>query len=203
MANATPEQREMGNKILGVDHRGSIYRWARDCAWESCCLSLVLWGTINFGFGGKAKFGEIFAVSYYAWLPEIFKALLGTIVIYSGMAPESFNIKNFAPTNLGAFLDPVETNKALYSLATSLDAFTIWTSGAAGHGHCHRCRNEAQFGLHRGVWLVGADAADRCGLDGDDGVADSFSAPAWLCDWHAIPRPQVRGTGAHRIESDA
>ncbi len=43
------------------------------------------------------------------------------------MAPESFNIKNFAPTNLGAFLDPVETNKALYTLATWLDVVTIWT----------------------------------------------------------------------------
>jgi len=55
------------------------------------------------------------------------KALLGAIVIYAGMAPESFNIKNFAPTNVGAFLDPVETNKALYTLATALDAVTIWT----------------------------------------------------------------------------
>ena len=49
------------------------------------------------------------------------------MVILAGMAPESFNIKNFAPTNLGAFLDPVETNKALYALATSMDAITIWT----------------------------------------------------------------------------
>ncbi len=80
-------------------------------------MSLGLMATINFGFGGKAKFGDLFAVFYYAWLPEIFRAILGTIVIYSGMAPESFNIKNFAPTNLGAFLDPVETNKALYALA--------------------------------------------------------------------------------------
>jgi hypothetical protein len=43
------------------------------------------------------------------------------------MAPESFNIKNFAPTNLGAFLDPTDTAKALYALATSLDLVTIWT----------------------------------------------------------------------------
>jgi hypothetical protein len=50
------------------------------------------------------------------------------------MAPESFNIKNFAPTNLGAFLDPVETNKALYSLATSLDVLTIWTLVLMGIG---------------------------------------------------------------------
>ena len=50
------------------------------------------------------------------------------------MAPESFNIKNMAPTNLGAFLDPIETNKALYALASSLDIVTIWTLILLGMG---------------------------------------------------------------------
>jgi hypothetical protein len=56
----------------------------------------------------------------------VVKVLLGTAVIYAGMAPESFNNKNFAPTNLGAFLDPADTSKALYALATSLDVVTVW-----------------------------------------------------------------------------
>ncbi len=51
-----------------------------------------------------------------------------------GTAPESFNIKNYAPTNLGAFLNPLETNKALYSLASSLDVITIWTLVLLGMG---------------------------------------------------------------------
>jgi hypothetical protein len=55
-------------------------------------------------------------------------------VIYAGAAPESFNIKNFAPTNAGAFLNPLETNKALYSLATSIDVITIWTLVLLGIG---------------------------------------------------------------------
>jgi hypothetical protein len=89
-------------------------------------IAAVLMGTINFGFGGRANFGDIFAVVYYAWLPQVVKVLLGVVVIYAGMAPESFNIQNFAPTNLGAFMDPMEANKVLYALATSLDAVTIW-----------------------------------------------------------------------------
>jgi Yip1 domain len=89
--------------------------------------SLVLWGTINFGFGGKATFGGVFAVWMFASLPSLIKTLLGVVVIYAGTAPESFNIKNFAPTNLGAFLNPMDTNKALYSLASSLDVITIWS----------------------------------------------------------------------------
>jgi hypothetical protein len=70
----------------------------------------------------------------FASLPSIVKTLLGTVVIFAGAAPESFNVKNFAPTNLGAFLNPTDTNKALYSLATSLDAVTIWTLGLLGMG---------------------------------------------------------------------
>jgi len=96
--------------------------------------SLGLWGTINFVFGGKAKYGSIFTVWMYAGLPGILKVLLGVIVIYAGTAPESFNIKNYAPTNLGAFLNPLETNPALYSLASAIDVTTIWTMVLLGMG---------------------------------------------------------------------
>jgi len=89
--------------------------------------SLVLWGTINFVFGGKATFGSIFVVWMYASLPGIIKSLLGTLVLYTGAAPESFNLNNFAPTSIGAFLNPLETNAALYKLATALDVTTIWS----------------------------------------------------------------------------
>lgn len=127
MATATPQQREMGNKIAIGITEGAFLAGPLIGIAGVALLSLGLMATINFGFGGKAKYGSIFALFYYAWLPQIVKTILGTIVIYSGLAPESFNIKNFAPTNLGAFLDPVETNKALYTLATSLDVVTIWT----------------------------------------------------------------------------
>ena len=97
-------------------------------------FAAVLMGTINFGFGGRAKFSEVFAVVYYAWLPGVVKVLLGVVVIYAGMAPESFNIQNFAPTNPGAFLDPAATNKALYTLATAFDVITIWMAALASIG---------------------------------------------------------------------
>jgi hypothetical protein len=50
-------------------------------------------------------------------------------VIFVGGEPDTFNIKNFAPTNLGAFLfpNPAEANRVLYTLASSLDFVTIWT----------------------------------------------------------------------------
>jgi hypothetical protein len=96
--------------------------------------SLGLWGTINFVFGGKAKFGSIFAVWFFADLPRIIKSLLGTVAIFAGGAPESFNLQNFAPTSVGAFLPQQETAKALYVLASWLDVTTIWALVLLGIG---------------------------------------------------------------------
>jgi len=90
-------------------------------------VAVVLWGTINFVFGGKARFGSIFAVWFFANLPSVIKTLLGVVVIYAGGTPETFNIKNYAPTNVAAFLPVMETNKALYAFATSVDVITIWS----------------------------------------------------------------------------
>jgi hypothetical protein len=134
MANATPEQREMGTKISLNITKGVFIANPLLLLAGVAVLSLGLWGTINFGFGGKATYKSIFSVWMYASLPSVIKTLLGIVVIYAGVAPESFNIKNFAPTNLGAFLNPAETNKALYALATSLDLVTIWTLVLLGIG---------------------------------------------------------------------
>lgn len=134
LAEATPEARELSNKISVYVTEGAFLAGPVLGIVSVAVIAAGLLGTINFIFGGKAKYGSIFAVVFYAWLPQSIKALLGTIVIYSGMAPESFNIRNFAPTNLGAFLDPVDTNKALYSLATSLDAVSIWSMILLGMG---------------------------------------------------------------------
>lgn len=88
----------------------------------------VLLMTINFGMGGRAKFFDVLAVELYAglvsWVP---KFLIGTVAIFAGLAPESFNINNFAGTNLGYYLSPTETPRPLYYLATALDPLVLWT----------------------------------------------------------------------------
>jgi hypothetical protein len=127
LAQAPPEQRAMSAKISLYITEGVFIGNPALVLIVVAIGSLGLWGTINFIFGGKAKYGSIFVVWIYAALPSIVKTLLGTIVIFAGAAPESFNIKNFAPTNLGAFLNPLDTNKALYSFATSLDVISIWS----------------------------------------------------------------------------
>jgi hypothetical protein len=134
MANATPEQRAMGAKISLYITEGVFIASPLLALAIAAVCSLALWGTINFIFGGKAKFGSVFTVWMFAGLPGIIKVLLGVIVIFAGAAAESFNIKNFAPTNVGAFMNPMESNKALYSLATSIDLVTIWSLILVGMG---------------------------------------------------------------------
>jgi len=87
---------------------------------------VVVWGTINFVFAGKATFSQVFAVWMYASLPTLLKSLLGTVVIFAGLAPESFNLENPAPTSVGAFVSPQDVGPALYKLAGSVDVTLIW-----------------------------------------------------------------------------
>jgi hypothetical protein len=127
MAQASPEQRESGKRISVIITEAAFLANPVFVIVSVSLMSLVIWGTINFAFGGRATFGNMFVMWMYATLPALIKSILGIITILAGMAPESFNIKNMAPTNFGAFLDPIETNKALYSIASSIDVVTIWT----------------------------------------------------------------------------
>jgi len=136
MAQATPEQREMGVKISLYITEGVFIANPALVLGGIALLSLGLLGTINFVFGGKATYGSIFAVWMFSTLPTIVKTLLGIVVIFAAGEQDTFNIKNFAPTNVAAFVfpNPAEANKALYVLASSLDVVTIWTLVLLGMG---------------------------------------------------------------------
>ena len=92
MAKAPPEQRELTAKIALYVTEGIFIAGPVFVLVVAAIVSLVLWGTINFVFGGKASFGSIFAVWFFANLPAIFKTLLGTVVLFAGSTPETFNI---------------------------------------------------------------------------------------------------------------
>ena len=134
LAQMPPEQRAAANKISIYSTEGSMIALPAMILAVVALGSLGLWATINFVFGGKATYGAVFAVWMFATLPDIIKSLLGAIVLFAGGTPESFNLKNAAPTNLGAFLNPAETSKALYTFATSLDAVSIWSMILLGIG---------------------------------------------------------------------
>lgn len=84
----------------------------------------VLMATINFGFGGRAKFGQMMAVWFYATLPWAIQGILGIFSTYF-VDPDSFNLRNFVGTNLGYYM-PQDWPKTLIALGTAVDVFTIW-----------------------------------------------------------------------------
>jgi hypothetical protein len=86
----------------------------------------VLLATVNFGFGGRAKFSQMFAVWMYGTLPWAIQGLLGIVTVYFGVDPDSFNLKNFVGTNIGYYM-PTDWSPSLIALGTALDITTIWS----------------------------------------------------------------------------
>jgi len=76
--------------------------------------------------GGDARFGSIYAMVVYAWLPANFVYLIAILSLVAGVNADSFFIQNPAATNLGALIDPV-TSPVLYALLSSIDVFTFWS----------------------------------------------------------------------------
>jgi hypothetical protein len=88
-------------------------------------MAAVLMGSVSL-FGGKSTFKQAFSVCAHAGLVGVIGALFMIIVLYA-KPPDEFDVQRPTAFNVGAFLNPETTGKALMSIATSIDAFTIWT----------------------------------------------------------------------------
>jgi hypothetical protein len=91
--------------------------------------ALVVAGVLLGIFAGilsaPVRFKQAFAVVAYANLPGIISGIL-LMVVLQLKNPDEFNVQNPLAFNPGAFMDPLASPKWLYSLATSLDLFTLW-----------------------------------------------------------------------------
>ena len=75
--------------------------------------------------GADVSFGQLFGITAYGSLPDVLFNAAAIAVLFL-KNPEEFNFENPVAFNVGAFLDPQSTSKALMSLATSIDVFTFW-----------------------------------------------------------------------------
>jgi hypothetical protein len=121
-----PADQQAKAKAVGIGFTKGVF-WAAPVVGliGTVIIAAILMATVNFGFGGRSKFGQMFAVIMYGTLPLAIKALLGIVTIYAGVDPDSYNIKNYVGTNIGYYL-PLDMPKWLIALGTSLDVFTIW-----------------------------------------------------------------------------
>ncbi len=112
---------------------------------------------VNVIFGAATKFKVDFSVVCYANLVVLVGAVLALVVIFFGDA-EQFNPQNFIPSNLGFFLNPRETSKPLYAIASSFDVFTIWFLILAALGlstaTAKKVRTVPIFATFVGLWAV-------------------------------------------------
>jgi Yip1 domain len=122
---------------------------------SAAVISLVLWGTINFLFGGRATFGRVFAVWMYSALPLQILYILAIVTLFAGLDKDAFNINNPVGTNIGFYL-PAETPQWLSKFATSIDVFWLWTMALAGIGIAIVAKVKKSAGLTAvfGWWLL-------------------------------------------------
>ncbi len=116
-------------------------------------IAAVLVGTFKLALGAEVKFKHGMAISMYAFLPGIIKALLVilTITISGG---ESFTFEHQLASNLGPLFDP--SSPFLYSVASSLDLFNIWSLILTGIGYSYvsKVKRGTSMAVVFGWWAV-------------------------------------------------
>ncbi len=88
-------------------------------------VAAVLLAIVRGILSAPITFKQMFAIVAYAGLPRIIQGILTAIVMFL-KKPEEFNVLNPLAFNPAAFMDYQSSSKFVYSLAKSLDLFTIW-----------------------------------------------------------------------------
>jgi hypothetical protein len=106
--------------------------------------------------GADLSFNQVYAICCYSFIPLIFSSLMALAVMLL-KEPDQFDLQNPILTNVGAFLDAVSTPKWLYSLATSVDVFSIWVMVLMATGLSVAARKiswSTSFMCVLGSWMV-------------------------------------------------
>jgi hypothetical protein len=115
-------------------------------------IAALLLGTFKLGFGAELKFGQCYAVSMYAFLPEIVKAVLAILIVLA-TGGEGFVFDNPVASNLGGLVNP--NSAFLYSVASSIDVFNIWVLvlTAIGYSCITKVKRSTCYGVIFGWWI--------------------------------------------------
>jgi hypothetical protein len=155
MASQTAEQQAQTKRITQAFIKYIFYASPILALFIAAVATLVLWGTINFLFGGRATFGGVFAVWMYGTLPMLIVTILTIITLFAGLDKDTFNLNNPVGTNIGFYL-PAESPQWMMKLATSIDVFGLWATFLVGIGLAIVAKVKKSAGLTAafGWWLL-------------------------------------------------
>ena len=150
-----PDQRERqmeaGAKFTGVFSYGFpvivLIMWL--------IIATALFATFKLAAGADVSFGVSLAIVVYSALPLTLKTVLAMLSVLAGMNPDSFSFQNPVATNPGYFMSPSD-GVLLYSLASAVDIFMIWTLvlTAIGFTCVSKVKRGTAFAIVFGWWAV-------------------------------------------------
>jgi hypothetical protein len=128
-----PDQRSQAVTRQATGIRYFLYGYPVIILLWNLLIAAILFATFKFAAGAELRFNAALAVIMYASLPLLLRTVLATISVAAGADPDSFNLQNPVATNPGYFISPGQS-PFLYSVATALDIFMIWTLIATAIG---------------------------------------------------------------------
>jgi Yip1 domain len=157
-ANLSPEQMqqaiEKGAAIGGIIAHGASFLGPPIFLALAAAVGLI---ALNAFFGVHVGFKEVFSLACYADLPGVLRGVMAVAVIFFG-DPNAFNPQSPAPSNVGFFLDPLQTSHAVLALATSLDIFVFWflilLSMGLSRAAEGKVKSRSIFLVYFGVWMI-------------------------------------------------
>ncbi len=100
-------------------------------------------------FGGEGTFKQFFAVTNYAWIPQMVKGILVVLLLLRAGTISPERMGTLLKSNLGFLADP-EEQAMLFAVLSSIDVFNFATLAlmAIGYGQASR------FGKEKGAVMV-------------------------------------------------
>jgi hypothetical protein len=126
MDQLSPDQRNQAISRQANITRYFLYGYPGVILLWNLLMAVILFATFKFAASAAVNFKSSLAIVMYASLPLLLKSVLATVSVAAGADADSFNLQNPAATNPGYFLSP-GNSPFLYSVATALDIFMIWT----------------------------------------------------------------------------
>jgi hypothetical protein len=119
-------------------------------------ITLVYWGAFNIFKGAGLKFGTVFSIVNYAFVPAVIGAVLTTVVVMLKRAGE-VDPQRIAVTSLGNFLAG-DAPKWLVALGSSVDLIWFWTLALLAIGFAaanpRKVTTSSAYTVVIAMWLV-------------------------------------------------